>query len=175
MNIEYSDTELKARQRLVSALPKWFYECGIKPTIAVCLHTPQRMRVAQNGYDDIWLERINSVYFNQLDRRIFKSAHRHKNLRLKRFVFMEHTDSVGWHTHFVTETPPAMSIEDTICLMEKLWLKQCRTFAAHNFIDRLFWAEKIETDYLAYSAKHIFNENGSCIGKFDTRNTYIGN
>jgi hypothetical protein len=175
MNIKYSEAKIKERIRLVSALPKWFYKCGIKPTIAVCLHTPMLMRFVQKGYDDIWLERINGVYLNQLDRRIFKAAHRNRNLRLKRYVFLEHKDTVGWHTHFVTETPPNMTIENTICLMEKLWLKQCKNYTNPKFIDRLFWAEEIKGNYEAYIQKHIFNEDGTTIGKLDIKNTVIGN
>jgi hypothetical protein len=175
MSTILSEAQQRNRQKLKTEIPKWFSECGIKPSIGVCLHTPHRMRAIQKGYDDIWLERINSIYLNQLDRRIFKAAHRNRNVRLRRLVFLEHTDSVGWHTHFVCETPKNMTTEDTIILMEKLWLKQCRQYQTYDFTDKLFWAEKIKANYLAYSAKHIFNEHGSVIGKLDIRNTVIGN
>lgn len=115
-----------------------------------------RLSQTQARADEITLSGLLRRYFNKLDRRVFKSAHRRHGMRVERIVTLERTDAVGWHAHVLLKTPVHMSRFTFRLLMQRLWLKEIKGFADQSRIQaRLFWAEPISGNYLDYSTKHV--------------------
>ena len=71
----------------VNSGPKW--------NIAVTLHTPLRLRYLQNGYDELWLERQISVFFNMLSKKIFAGIPKKQRPMLRRLITLEKDTYVG--------------------------------------------------------------------------------
>lgn len=107
------------------------------------------------GADEIALGRQLTHLFNQLDRQVFKSAHRNCKVRVPRIVTLEHTEEVGWHAHVLFTTPSHLSPTALSLLIQRLWLRQVKRYVSLRFEDRLYWAEPISGEYLEYSTKHV--------------------
>ena len=156
--------------KLQQELTQWRFNTDIDYCIAVTWHVPNTMRYHQNGYDDIWLSKTLTCYFNKVDRRLFKAAHRNRTARLPRFVFLEHTDGVGWHAHGYLAKAPNITTQATIEALEAIWHKHCKQYKTQAFEHRLFWAEKIDADYYGYASKQAFSGNQIHSGKLDVKN-----
>lgn len=105
--------------------------------------------------DEITLSKQLMHCFNQLDRQVFKSAHRNRGIRVPRVVTLEHTDDVGWHAHVLFTTPSHLSPTQLSLLMQRLWLRQIKRYVSPRFENRLYWADLISGDYLRYSTKQV--------------------
>jgi hypothetical protein len=105
--------------------------------------------------DEIALSKQLMHCFNQLDRQIFKSAHRNRGVRVPRVVTLEQTDEVGWHAHVLLTTPSHISPANLSQLLRSIWLRQLWGHISKDFMDRLYWAEPISGSYLEYSTKQV--------------------
>ena len=160
------------KDELKNSLSKFTKLNDTKFTVGVCVHVPNKMRWAQSGNDDIWLQRHLGVYLNKQDRRIYKAAHKNRGVRLKRIVALEYTVNTGWHAHLCVQTPDHMSDEDLVAEMGDCWLRYVKKWKSPRFNDdRLFWAKQIKQGYYEYTIK-----NGKNIldGNIDWLNTYLG-
>jgi hypothetical protein len=131
----------------------WLKTRNLTFDVAICLHTPNQLRVEERGFDEQWLSKKLTRYFNELDRKLFKSAHRKRNVRMKRLVVLGHTDNVGWHAHVCAITPSDISPEKLLLTMNLLWLKHMKVskFGNNTFTNKLFWGERTNAGYTHYS------------------------
>ena len=175
-----------SHSKLRSEWQEWLLSSRHGWDVGICLHVPNSLRVAENGWDERWLQRRLSRFFNQLDRRIHKAAHRNRGVRVARCVALERTDLVGWHAHAMLATPTGWQHEDFIQLMRKLWHEDLGSYRACRFENQLFWAEPISNNYGSYSTKHcassakpIYSQsgisNGWVDGMIDLQNTVLSN
>ena len=125
------------------------------------MHIPNRLRSDLKGWDDIWLEKQLRLYFNKLDRCVFKVDHRRRGKRLKRVITLEKTATVGWHAHVSISTPPAIDQAWLIEQMHRLWHQHVGKDQTGKFEDKLFWAEPAQGNYVEYSFKYAFQKAGS--------------
>ena len=163
---------------LRNALDNWEAANGIKWDTAVVLHTSDRMRAAENGWDDIWLQKTVRRYFNAVDRRIFKNEHKRRGVRCARFVTLERNASVGWHCHFITATPPNLIAADFQQILVREWHEIARRYDRGNCQKAVAWIEPITGDYKRYITKHAFHHGTNIdahndIGAFDSMNTHL--
>jgi hypothetical protein len=119
-----------------------------------------RLNSTQIRADEIALSKQLTHCFNQLDRQVYKSAHRYHDVRVPRFVALERTDEIGWHAHVLIATPAHLKPSTLSDMVQRLWLRQLREFISPRFADKLYWAEHITGNYLEYSTKHV-GGNGS--------------
>ena len=64
-----------------------------------------KLNSTQIRADEIALSQQLTHCFNQLDRQVYKSAHRYHDVRVPRFVALERTDEIGRHAHVLIATP----------------------------------------------------------------------
>lgn len=141
---------------------EWIKATDVTYDISICLHTPILLRVVERGFDELWLSRKLTRYFNELDRKLFKSAHRKRKLRMKRLVVLGHTDSVGWHAHVCVNTPSGTSPEKLLIMMNLLWLKHMKVSKLGNntFTQKLFWGERTNAGYTHYTISNAREQLG---------------
>jgi hypothetical protein len=149
---------MRARDvRYQEAVRKWLGENGAD--IAASFLLPRELMSALKrtsvGADDIALSLQLTYLFNQVDRQVFKSAHRNRGVRVPRIVTLERTDEVGWHAHVLVKTPEHFAPERLSLLMQRLWLRQLRWYTSPRFVGRLYWAEHISGSYFEYSTKQV--------------------
>jgi len=143
---------------LRSAFHGWNAFTAIEWDTALCLHVPGNMRMIQMGWDDLWLQRVVSRYFHNVDRRIFGNAHTRRGVRSNRLVTMEHSVGVGWHSHIIASTPPSVSQDDFRSLLKKEWLRLTEHYASNAFKKRLVWVEPLTDGYADYCTKYAFSD-----------------
>jgi hypothetical protein len=129
----------------INAGPKW--------NIAVTLHTPLRLRYLQNGYDELWLERQISVFFNMLSKKIFAGIPKKQRPMLRRLITLEKDTYVGWHAHGVITTPDHLDDDTLIDAINEVWGSMMNPYASREFKDRLVWCEAIRGNYQQYCVK----------------------
>ena len=129
----------------INAGPKW--------NIAVTLHTPLRLRYLQEGYDELWLERQISVFFNMLSKKIFAGIPKKQRPMLRRLITLEKDTYVGWHAHGVITTPDHLDDETLIEAINEVWGAMMNPYASREFKDRLVWCEPIRGNYQQYCVK----------------------
>ena len=131
----------------------WLKSTKVTFDLAICLHAPNHLKAVEHGFDEDWLRRKLTHYFNVLDRKLFKLDHKKRGKRMQRFVVLGHTDTVGWHAHICVATPERISQKKLIALMHLLWLKHMHINSTANtkFKRKLFWAEEINAGYVKYS------------------------
>jgi hypothetical protein len=161
------DLELRA------AYIKWVKQ--YRDTLDVCatLHTPIAMKAAENGWDSDFLQKQLWRYFNNLDRRVFKAAHRNRAVRLYRWVTLEKSETVGWHAHISISTPDNFTQAEFIDLAKTLWLKQIARYTNPKFKSRLSVIEPIEGEFFRYSVKSIRGTKEDSNGVLDLENIHL--
>lgn len=160
-------------QQLKEALKNWGNGPKFQWDICVTWHVPNDMRDRDSGWDDRWLECEMRKYFNAVDRRIFKAAHKNRGERLARWITLERAGGVGWHSHALLKTPPQMSHQDLIDLLLRFWHKHCKMKNASCFQSYLFKAELVKADYLGYAIKGTCELNENANGVFNAHNTVL--
>lgn len=139
-----------------AAIINWVTDQPHHFNVAVALSPPKSLRAAEKGWDDLWLQRKLTHFFNLLDRRVFgAAANRRRGLRVPRFVVLERTDESGWHAHIALSTPPHFDATQLIALAKRLWISCLKEHARGPFQEHLFWAETVTGAYIRYSTKDI--------------------
>jgi len=170
-----TDIEIIRARKLKIAYARWLGQETEQWKICVCWHAPDAMRRYYRGYTEDWLAKELTRYFNKVDRRIFKAAHKNRGIRLQRVITLEHDDNVGWHAHGIVECAQNMDEAQTYALLETLWLEHTNRFSTGKFEKHLFWSEPDQGYHLPYIVKRLHTESKATPGVLDTRNTYILN
>ena len=173
--IHTSEYEILIKQRLSIAYQNWLGEKSKEMTICVCWHIPNAMRRHFNGYTADWVAKELRRYFNKVDRRIFKAALKNRGIRLQRIITLEHDEEVGWHAHGLLGCAPDMDEQQTITILEKLWVEHVGRFASGKFEKHVFWAQKNVGFYLPYITKRTHRDQDLDRGFLDTMNTSLSN
>ena len=160
-------------QRTKIQQKRWLDEHAEGLTLCVCWHVPNAMKNYYRGHDAHWLSKELTRYFNNVDRRIFKAAHRNRGERLRRIVTLERDDNVGWHAHALVATAPSRDDQETRQILRDEWIKHTKRFATGKFDKYLFYGEVDRGETLGYITKHTHNNDDDTKGFIDTRNTYI--
>jgi hypothetical protein len=164
--------------RLRNATHDWITSEAGDLDIACCWHVPERVRAADKGWDELWLEKYMRRYLNKLDRRIYKAAHKNRGMRITRFITLEHGAGVGWHAHGLIGTPEHMDQPSMCAAIEQLWRQHTGVYEENRrFEQRCVWVEPKHADYLGYSLKQSINVTeqpiGGLRGIVDLHNTYL--
>jgi hypothetical protein len=125
------------------------------------------------GYDEIWLSKELRRYFNAVDRRIFKAAHKNKGMRLRRIITLEWDENVGWHAHGLVATAPNLDEQQTRQILRDEWIKYTKRFATGKFDKYLFYGEIDRGSSLSYITKYTHNSTDNTKGFIDLNNNYI--
>ena len=166
-----------------NALNEWEAVKAIDWELAVCLHMPKAMQVNLGGQSRAALQRLLSRYFNAMDRRLFKNAHKRRGVRTNRFVVLEYSPKVGWHAHVLVSSPRRFSPSRYKAFLRQYWLRFTAKQTKLAFRPHLFWAEANSGDgYLQYCLKHVCEDADECanhlptkpIGIIDLHNTHLG-
>jgi hypothetical protein len=173
---QYQKIKLKEIEWLADASETW--------TIAACWHIPNAMKrhysgqaitnAFYGGYTDYWFSKQLNRYFKNVDRKIFKTVHRKRNLRLQRILTLEYKDSVGWHAHGLVNCAPRFSNEETAKILEEEWMRHTKNFANKKFDEHLIYLAPDNGTYLGYMTKNIDWLNEHANGYLDL-NTYLSN
>jgi hypothetical protein len=161
------------RVSTTTALCDWVQNAGVKWDVCATLHVPEAMRTARKGWAADWLSSQLSRYFNQFDRRIFKSAHRNHGARVYRWVTLESSDGVGWHAHALLQTPTNMPQAKFISLADKLWHKHCARHSAAHFQSRLSVIAPLTGNFSYYTVKSVHDGADHSKGILDLRNIHL--
>lgn len=158
---------------LREASDKWASGTGVVWDIAACWHLP--FGDMEGGIDDVDIRIGKKLrrYFNQLDRRIFKAQHK-RGHRVKRFITLEHAESVGWHVHGFLATPSHIDQQDFMEDVRQVWQRCVRYDRIGLPRTRLAWCEPIVNRYPQYTTKHSFGPLQGAKGTIDTQNAYFG-
>lgn len=151
---------------LKQAYETWLEAEKVEWDLAISLHAPNQLRVAERGFDEYWLQKKLMHYFNVLDRRLFKTKHRRHQIRMQRLVVLGHAESVGWHAHVCIVTPQHIQQDKLAAAMHLLWLKHMNVKNTANtaFKDKLFWAEPISGNYQSYTLLNATELSGITSG-----------
>ena len=166
----YTKARLKS---LKEAADDWVSATGIDWDIAACWHLP--LSDIDGGVEqaELHISRKLRLYFNKLDRRVFKAQHK-KGFRVRRFITLEHAASVGWHVHGILATPSHVDQRQFITEVQQVWL-HC---AQHDKIGlprtNLAWCEAIRDSYARYTTKNSFGATQFARGAIDLHNTFFG-
>ena len=160
-------------EKIQQALRKWAVPPRIKWDISATWHVPNALREKNGGWDDRWHECEMRKYLNAVDRRIYKAAHKNRGTRVYRWMAMERAGGVGWHSHGLLQTPPHMSDEEFIAVLQSLWHKHCNAKNVPRFASKLFKAELVKRDFLGYTIKGIFDLSEEADGVHDAHNTVL--
>lgn len=131
-------------QKLKEAYRQWGKTPEFHWDICATWHIPNAMRERDDGKDDRWHECEMRKYFNAVDRRIYKAAHKNRGQRVCRWMMMERAGGVGWHSHGLMQTPAHMSPQAFIDVLESLWHRHCNGKNVPHFKTYLFVAELVE-------------------------------
>jgi len=159
--------------KLRAAYLNWVNEYGDRLDVCATLHTPNAMKVVENGWTSEWLQKQLRRYFNNLDRCVFKAAHRNRSRRLTRWVTLENSTTVGWHAHMALSTPKNYAQAEFIKLAETLWLKQIERYTNPRFRARLSLIEPREGEFFRYTVKSIRGTREDSRGILDLENIYL--
>ena len=171
-------TENTKRNKLDSAryneaLLAWLGEHSTLWNVVVTWHVPETMRRHYRGYDEDWLARELTRYFNKVDRRIYKAGLKNRGMRLPRIITLEYNESVGWHAHGLLDCAPGKNEDETLELLTKLWRKHTDRFATDRFEKHLVIGQYDNGKALPYIIKRIDRQNEQAHGILDLNNTYI--
>ena len=166
------------------AIHDWLQKNLHQFDLSITLDFHDAVRVELHAWDNIAHARLLRRYFNEIDRRVFKAAHRNRKLRVQRFVVLGHQIGVGWHAHALVSTPSVIEQEALVRLLENRWHKLTRRFAPQrnkSFDNRLFKCKPTHSDPLKYTCNHVtdFGERPADIigefkqGMFDADNTSL--
>ena len=169
---QYSTATLSQQQRLTVAQHSWLSERSSLWNVAACWHVPDAMRAHYKGYDAHWLSKELTRYFNAVDRRIFKAAHKNRGARLPRIITLEHDDAVGWHAHGLLDCAEGMNEDETIGILDPLWKRHTERFATGKFEKHISYFSYDNGNYLGYCLKRLGRQDDTQ-GILDTRNTYF--
>lgn len=147
---------------------KWIELVEGKPYVldlGMCWNTPNSLRQAERGWDDLWLQLTLTTYFAELDRRVFggASCRRHTN----RIVVLQKADGVGWHAHAQIMTPRHFSQVEFAKLAKEVWLGLLHGHTKGPFGRPLFWCEPVLTGHLSYILSNLSTN------KVDEQNTHL--
>lgn len=156
-----------------TVLAHWAQNAGVKWDVCATLHVAEAKRKAQQGWTADWLSAELRHYFNQLDRRIFKSAHRRHGTRVNRFITLENSDGVGWHAHTLLQTPEGMQQAAFIALADQLWQAQQARYAAAHFQSRLSVIEPLHGNFAYYMIKSVHDGADNSTGVLDLGNIHL--
>ena len=156
-----------------TVLSDWVQNTGVKWDVCATLHVPEAKRKAAQGWTADWLSDELRHYFNQLDRRVFKSAHRNHGARVYRWVTLENSDGVGWHAHALLRTPVGMQQAAFISLTDQLWRAQLARYAAAYFQSRLSVIEPLRGNFAYYMIKSVHDGADDSRGVLDLRNIHL--
>ena len=173
MNVEEDYFKYHNRKRTVKAQAQWLENQFDSLPLSVCWHVPNAMKHHYHGYDEIWLSKELRRYFNNVDRRIFKAAHKNKGTRLRRIITLERDENVGWHAHGLVAAAPDLDEQQTRQILRDEWIKYTKRFATDKFDKRLFYGEIDRGRSLGYITKHIHNNEDGSKGFLDLQNNYI--
>ena len=173
MNIVCDD--LNTKQNLKNKTLLWLMENSCSWNVCVALHVPNAMKRHFYGYTSDWLSKELKRYFNAVDRRIFKAAHKNRDKRLKRIVVLEHDELVGWHAHIMCDCADGMNEDETIDILKKFWEKQTDRFATGKFEKRLGYFEYDQGFYMRYILKKALSDEEGYTGLIDLKNTHLEN
>ena len=160
-------------KKLKEAQLRWLGEKSKYFNIAACWHVPSAMRTHYRGYDADWLAKELTRYFNKVDRRIHKAAHKNRGNRLQRIITLEHDDKVGWHAHGLLDCAFGMNEDETIAVLDKLWKEHTDRFATNKFEKHLTYFSYDQGNYLQYCLKRLNRQDDKALGILDTKNTYF--
>ncbi len=161
------------RVSTTTALCDWVKQKNIVWDVCATLHVPEAMRVVERGWTADWLSSLLSRYFNQLDRRIFKAAHRNREVRLHRWVTLEHSDGVGWHAHVLLQTPTIIDQAALITLAGDIWHRRYAQYATAQFKSRLCVVEAVNGNFFYYANKSAHDTSDHSKGILDLRNIHL--
>ena len=156
-----------------TALCDWVQNAGVKWDVCATLHVPEAKRKAAQGWTADWLSGELRHYFNQLDRDIFKSAHRNHGARVYRFITLENSDGVGWHAHAMLRTPASIQQAAFISLADQLWQAQQARYASAHFQSRLSLIEPLRGNFAYYMIKSVHDGADNSKGVLDLRNIHL--
>ena len=156
-----------------TVLGDWVQNAGVKWDVCATLHVPEAKRKAEQGWTADWLSNELRLYFNKLDRRIFKSAHRNHGARVHRFITLEKSEGVGWHAHALLQTPAGTGQTAFISLAEHLWHGLQAQYAAAHFQSRLSVIEPITGNFSYYAIKSVHDGADNSKGVLDLRNIHL--
>lgn len=148
--------------------------------ISICWHVPNRMRRAELGClidaDSVgwtahWLQKKLRHYLNKLDRRVLKSAHRDKHIKIWRFVTLENADGVGWHAHALMATPQGHDRRTIINWATWMWINELGDEYENSFVPYLVQASETQGNYLGYISKTLGRATDDMVGTIDLVNT----
>ena len=171
--ITLSEHQFINTQRLSIAYKDWLGEKSKTMTICACWQVPDAMRRHYNGHTAQWLAKELRRYFNKIDRRIFKAAHKNRGMRLQRIISLEYDEHVGWHAHGMLECAHGKDGQETIDLLEHGWLKHTERFASNKFEKHVFWADQNKGSHHHYIIKRMHREDDLGTGFLDTMNTSL--
>ena len=163
------------RETTSSSMFDWVKQRGVTWDVCATLHVPISIRAAERGWSAEWLSKQLGRYFNKLDRRVLKSAHRNHDARLSRWVTLETCDGVGWHAHVALQTPSGMDQASFITLVEKTWRQQYQRHTNKKFLERLCLVEPILGEFFYYSIKSVHDADDLSKGILDLENIHLPN
>lgn len=155
---------------------------GLNFDISICWHVPNRMRWAElgdlvdadgRGWTAHWLQRKLKHYLNKLDRRVLKSAHRNKHVKIWRLVTTEYAEGVGWHAHGLLATPQGHDRSTIINWATWMWINELGDEYENAFVPYLVQASETRADYLGYISKTFGQINDDMVGTIDLENTHF--
>jgi len=156
-----------------TVLSDWIKNTGVKWDVCATLHVPEAKRKAAQGWTADWLSDELRHYFNKLDRRIFKSAHRYHGARVNRFITLENSEGVGWHAHALLRTAVGMQQAAFISLADQLWHAQQERYATACFQSRLSAIEPLHGNFAYYMIKSVHGGSDNSEGVLDLRNIHL--
>ena len=158
---------------LKSATDNWVSEQDIVWDIAACWHLPLSDLKSDIENVEISVGKKLRRYFNTLDRRVLKARHK-KGQRIKRFITLEHAESVGWHIHGILETPPRIDTQQFIGAVKDTWIDCVSNDKIGLPHAHLAWCQHIVDRYPQYTTKQSFAPLHRARGTIDILNTYFG-
>lgn len=155
---------------------------GVSFDISICWHAPNRLLRAELGslvdadrvgWSAHWLQRKLKHCLNKLDRRVLKSAHRDKHVKIWRLVTLEYADGVGWHAHALMATPKGHDRSKIINWATWMWIAELGEAYQNSFVPYLVKASATEdkTKYLSYITKTLGQRDDDRVGTIDLVNT----
>jgi hypothetical protein len=150
--------------------------------ISICWHAPNRLLQAELGslvdadrvgWSAHWLQRKLKHYLNKLDRKVLKSAHRDKHIKIWRLVTLEYTEGVGWHAHALMATPKGHEQQKIINWATWMWVAELGDAYQNSFVPYLVQASATEDKrkYLNYITKTLAHGDDDKVGTIDLVNT----
>lgn len=160
-------------QKLRVSEANWLANASDGWNIAACWHVPIAMKRYHCRFDERWLSTQINRYFKNVDRRIFKTAHKKHNKRLQRIITLEYADKVGWHAHGLIEHAPNLSNIATAEILKEEWLRHTKQFAPAYFEKHQIYLAPDYGSYLGYMTKNIDWLNEKAQATLDTNNTFL--